>query len=99
MWLLIDDVRDLKADVIARTAQAGWEMLSAHSWDGLLLDHDLGEETTGYDLLCRALDADVCPKTVILVTSNPVGKAKFMVAALMHYGYVKGLGEASYYKP
>jgi hypothetical protein len=33
MWLLIDDVRDLDVDVIARTAEAGKKLLEIGGWD------------------------------------------------------------------
>ena len=42
MWLLIDDVRDLNADAIARTPEAGQRLLASGPWACLCLDHDLG---------------------------------------------------------
>lgn len=42
--LLIDDLRDIKADVIARTFEQGIEALkNSGPFDILYLDHDLGE--------------------------------------------------------
>lgn len=56
--LLIDDLRDLKADVIARNPIEGIKQLTyCGPWDTLLLDHDMatyddnGREITGYDVL------------------------------------------------
>ncbi len=56
--LLIDDLRNIKADVIARTYDEGIRELTYNGpWDLLLLDHDLasfvnGIEKTGYDVMC-----------------------------------------------
>lgn len=74
MWLLIDDVRDLKCDVIARTAEAGKKLLAVGGWECVCFDHDLGEKETGYDVLCWALENNLLPSKVQLVTSNPVGR-------------------------
>ena len=56
--LLIDDERNLKADIIARNYKEGIRQLVYNGlWDKLLLDHDLadfdskGQESTGYDVL------------------------------------------------
>lgn len=88
MWLLIDDCRDLHADVIARTADAGRKMLEVGGWEMLMLDHDLGSATdlSGYDVLVWALERGLCPQNVQLVTSNPPGLSR-MRAALEGAGY------------
>lgn len=56
--LLIDDLRNLKADCIARNPQEGINLLRlCGPWDVLLLDHDMatwdenGKEWTGYDII------------------------------------------------
>lgn len=87
MWLLIDDVRDIGADVIARTAESGLRLLATLEWEGLYLDHDLGDGATGYDLLREALEAGRVPPQVILVTANPVGRQR-MADLLRSTGYV-----------
>lgn len=77
MLLLIDDMKNgFGEDVIARTYKAGMHLLLAHTWRGVLLDHDLGEERTGYDLARSALYAAVLPPWVRLVTHNPVGRER-----------------------
>lgn len=86
MWLLIDDCRNLKVDVIARTAAAGKAMLDNCKWKCVCFDHDLGETLTGYDVLVWGLQRDLIPAQVQLVTSNPVGR-KNMAAALENSGY------------
>lgn len=55
--LLIDDLRNLEADMIARDPIEGIKCLQDKGpWDILLLDHDMatyedGREITGYDVL------------------------------------------------
>lgn len=86
MWLAIDDERSPKVDVIARTVEAGTLMLMAAEWEGLVLDHDLGQELSGYDILSWALEKDILPPIVQLVTSNPSGRER-MALALESNGY------------
>ena len=100
--LAIDDVRDFAdAWLIARTYKMGIIALRDFGpWTELRLDHDLGgvhqdyhdgKEMTGYDI-CMFLEENLSlrPKTVLIVTANPVGKKK-MEAALeaMSYAYNK----------
>lgn len=50
------------------------------------LDHDLGEEKTGYDV-CKWIVENQYPLTAFHVhTMNPVGRAN-MIQLLKHYGY------------
>lgn len=74
MWLLIDDKRDLYCDVIARTSKAGFKMLALGGWDTLCIDHDLGEEISGYDIIVWASKRNFLPNHIQIVSSNPVGK-------------------------
>jgi hypothetical protein len=91
--LLIDDIRNLEADVIARNYNEGIKQLKHNgSWDLLLLDHDLasfdenGKEYTGYDIMCW-LEANIryLPKEIRCVSDNPVGRDRInkVVQALM----------------
>jgi hypothetical protein len=88
MFLLIDDLRNINVDFIARNAEAGRESLSR--LNGLLthvvFDHDLGEEESGYDVLVWGLSRGLIPQHVQLITDNPVGRDN-MIAALVHDGY------------
>jgi hypothetical protein len=86
MWLLIDDERNLNVDVIARTPEAGKKLLAVSGWTCLCLDHDLGPEQSGYDILNWAILNNLVPERVQLVTSNPVGRSN-MSAALENIGY------------
>lgn len=82
--LLIDDIRNLEADVIARNYTEGIKQLKFNgSWDLLLLDHDLasfdtkGKEFTGYDIMCWLEENnEFLPKEIRCVSDNPVGRDK-----------------------
>lgn len=86
MWLLIDDIRDLNCDVIARTPEAGKICLAQRCWEVVCFDHDLGTRESGYDVLVWAIDHGHLPSKVQLVTANPVGQSN-MKAALEGAGY------------
>lgn len=79
--LLIDDLRDIDADVIARTFEAGMYALQNEGPFGILyLDHDLGDDNianTGYKIISWLEEnQEYLPKKIVLVTSNPVGYAQ-----------------------
>lgn len=74
--LLIDDLREIPADLVARTYNTGLFLLMLHRGNisSLLLDHDLGEfevNKTGYDLIKEA--RGFLPDMVEIVSANPVG--------------------------
>lgn len=75
--LLIDDIRDLQCDLIARTPETGIQCLQL--FKGAIacayFDHDLGEDVaSGLDVMKAAFDLGIMPDRVQLVTSNPVGR-------------------------
>jgi hypothetical protein len=88
-WLLIDDIRDLNTEAIARTSQIGMKLLQIGDWRCVCFDHDLGDlsEMNGYQLMCAAVEKGLLPGRVQLVTSNPVGR-KNMANLLEKEGYV-----------
>jgi hypothetical protein len=88
MWLLIDDIRDLNVEAIARTPAAARKLLAAGGWECVCFDHDLGEASSesGYDVLKWGLEQNFLPAKVQLVTSNPVGREN-MTQALLQAGY------------
>lgn len=94
--LLIDDLRELPADYIARTFSEGLSALEfLGPWSTLKLDHDLasfdanGREHTGYDVVkYLAENLHLRPTKVYLVTSNPVGMRN-MGDTLVNIGYKK----------
>lgn len=91
--LLIDDIRNLSADRIARNYEEGIKALQEETWDLLLLDHDLADfvedgssiviadwnEKTGYDVMCWLEEnLEHLPKSIQFVTANPVGRQRMM---------------------
>ena len=69
MKVLIDDMREMKVDVIARTAKEGKEVLMKNKGKvtALYIDHDLGEDESGYDVIVWALRHKVLPPFVRIV--------------------------------
>lgn len=88
MWLLIDDCRDL-GNLIARDGEIGLTILRLLKGEifGVILDHDLGHGICGYEVLVKALEEDILPKHVQIVTSNPVGRTA-MKQTLEANGYI-----------
>ena len=90
--LLIDDERSVEfvnhkwgvqVTDVARTFGEGINAIKAGGIDTLLLDHDLacfdedGNELTGYKIMLFLEEhPEYLPKRILLVTSNPVGRAK-----------------------
>jgi len=70
--LLIDDIRDLNVDVIARTGEAGINLLKTGLFSTVYLDYDLGHGVTGMAVL---MDALKYMKEIIIVSGHPGGKA------------------------
>lgn len=52
----------------------------------LCLDHDLGEEKTGYDIAKYIIENNVSISLIQIHSANPVGRAN-MNQLLTHYGY------------
>lgn len=89
--LLIDDLRavdfvnqtwNVNVTDVARTFADGINALKEGNIDTLLLDHDLasfdeeGNELTGYKIMVFLEEnPEFLPKRILLVTSNPVGRA------------------------
>ena len=74
--LLVDDVRDTDADIICRTyvgAKVVADNVHLNDWR-LLLDHDLGPGKSGYDFINYLIVNGNQPKSVLIVSSNPVGR-------------------------
>jgi hypothetical protein len=88
MELLIDDFRDLPVDAIAKNSQTAKTLLKLKCWDKVYFDHDLGlnSEHDGYQIMNWAIENDLLPKEVQLVTANPVGMRN-MARALVAEGY------------
>lgn len=85
-FLLIDDLR-IWADILsvqpedeyqlARSYKEGIKHLESSSWDILYLDHDLGCNKTGYDVMCWLEEhPEFLPGNISFVSANPVGRQR-----------------------
>ena len=86
MDLLVDDQRSCGTKVIARTYDGAQAVLAGVKFDKVLLDHDLGERKTGYDLVKWMTAEGITPPWIIIVSSNPPGRDA-MAAWLESHGY------------
>ena len=88
MWLAIDDIRTFDSPdvVVTRSFKASIKALETKEWEGLYLDHDLGQLSNGADILKRAIRNDCLPNIVVFITQNPVG-LKNMQNIIEDYGY------------
>lgn len=97
LHLLIDDIRSVGQDIVARTPDEGKAMLQEYPVTHLYIDHDLGldangnEYDNGYKVVCWAIENGYLPPYVQIVSSNPVGRKK-IEAALANEGYVRNRG-------
>lgn len=90
MYLLIDDVRNINVDVIARNSTAAEHLLAMGGWTCVIFDHDLGEnDISGYDVLSKALENNWLDEVeeVQLITSNPVGRERMRQALEREGGF------------
>lgn len=68
--------------VIVRSYDMGILMLQHFTWDILYLDHDLGGEKTGYDIIKFIEEMvhtgyyQVSPNDIVCVSANPSGKKR-----------------------
>ncbi|QNJ54790.1 hypothetical protein vBValMR10Z_250 [Vibrio phage vB_ValM_R10Z] len=90
MFVMIDDMRDIdkftapeiSADqkLVLRTYEDGMKFVKHTNLTDitLFMDNDLGGALghEGYDILSHAIDHRNFPRTVVLVTSNPVAHSK-----------------------
>lgn len=87
MILLIDDLRNLDADIIARNSIAAIDVIKNFpTFQEIWFDHDLGDHVdTGLTVMKHMVlkYKDKFPKKIVLVTSNPVGR-KNMADLLIH---------------
>lgn len=91
MWLIVDDMRELGCNIIARTPEAGMHVLCAMSdvIECLCIDHDFGErsEKDGTDVIKFAIENNCLPDRVQIVSQNPVGVDRIR-NLLIDEGYV-----------
>lgn len=86
MRVWVDDVRPMPPDfdIWLRNADTTIRTLRTGGVTYLSLDHDLGEEKTGYDIAKFIEEAAykklLAPMTVVVHSANPVGRKNIMTA-------------------
>lgn len=94
--LFLDDIRvptwaehhrDPKDWTVVRTYEEAVELLKTGDVVEATLDHDLGQDVTGYDLVCWMEENNVWPREGTRVHSaNPSGSAAMRRVIRKHYG-------------
>jgi len=93
--LLIDDLRNLPADRVARTFDDGIAALQNEGpWDVLLLDHDYGDPDPAKcgEGIMKFLEVNprLKPGMIKFVTANPVGRQRMNVIRKRLYPELMG---------
>ena len=83
MKLFVDDIRDIPEGwLCVRNYMDAIATLSLFVVEELSLDHDLGEEKTGYDIACwieeKAITSSWVPPKIKVHSANPVGRARIL---------------------
>lgn len=80
MDIWVDDCKPVPdgIEAVARTYDEAIRLCRRFSYDTLYLDHDLGEERTGLDLLRQLKREGRCPPIVHCISWNPVGRKNIL---------------------
>ena len=91
--LYIDDIRfpeyfhQIGATIcVARNYEEAIQSINACNFDLISLDHDLGEEKTGYDIAKYIVENQIKVPPIAIHSANPVGRLN-IEHLLTHYGY------------
>lgn len=91
--LWVDDLRGIPNNyigeyhtVVAHTYNEAINELHRFRYNIICLDHDLGEEKTGYDICKYIIENHIQCDEIRIHTQNPVGRQN-MVQLLRHYNY------------
>ena len=76
MWLFLDDVRDPPDDRwhVVRNYHDCINILMGANVEVISLDHDLGDDKTGYDVVKFMAEENIWPSVVNVHSMNPVGR-------------------------
>ncbi len=100
--ILIDDCRDLTADVIFRNGEAAIEFFKSFGYNRykdfecVMFDYDLGNGVNGNFVLHAMLDMGYRPKFIELVTGLPVGLERMQLTIEDTKEYTKHPGGRYY---
>jgi hypothetical protein len=94
LTLLIDDIRNIESDLVARGSILGREYLKTHKITHLYLDNDLGDDQDmeGIDILAWARNEGCVPSFIYPVTANPVARRRMIALLENDLGYVNNAG-------
>ena len=87
--LFVDDIRvpQSKDDIeVVRNYNDAISCLKNNTYDYISLDHDLGEDKTGYDIAKYIVENQIQLNGFRVHSANPVGRFN-IVQLLTHYGY------------
>jgi len=74
MFVFLDDVRDCPPNFHwVKNYEECVDILQNCNIDIISLDHDLGEEKTGYDVVKFMVQEGIFPKEIYIHSANPVG--------------------------
>lgn len=89
-YIWVDDIRKptIEEAVWCRNYESAIEEIKKIKEEPVLLclDHDLGEEKTGYDIAKYIIENNIPISLIQIHSANPVGRAN-MNQLLTHYGY------------
>lgn len=76
MFLYVDDIRNplSKSWNVARNYREAVTLIANNEIQILSLDHDLGEEKTGYDIAKFIVENEIKIKQINIHSANPVGR-------------------------
>lgn len=86
MKLWVDDIRPAPDETwtVAHNYDAAIFWLAQRGIKLVSLDHDLGEDRTGYDIVCAIerwmIEGDYKPPAIDVHSANPVGRRNIMAA-------------------
>ena len=97
MKIWLDDERPMQEpyDIHAKTAEEAIAFLGTGQVTHISLDHDLGQELTGYDVAKwieeQAFHGNLAPLHLAVHTANPAGRKNILMAlqnAERHWSYL-----------
>jgi hypothetical protein len=72
--IFLDDMRPCpNGFILAKNYKECITLLKNNKVDVISLDHDLGGNKSGYDVVKYMVEYDIYPSTIILHSANPVG--------------------------
>lgn len=96
-WLIVDDVRTLGCANVARTPEEAKAALKKKHWSHLIIDHNLGAQETGLDILEWGVENKLLP-THVQILYFDLDIVKKMGSLLREHDYQTKDGFDWYYR-